>query len=154
MNIARGREGELERLLGPGLADTAGDGNHRRLLGPRPGRSAEVVQRLQRIAHAQEAFFAAPALEPLLDNGASGILGECRLDEGMAVAVQPAQRQEGLAGRERPAVDGDAADFGAALGGASPARGFHHLADGPERLSHALPQRQALPQQHRGPNRE
>jgi len=46
MHGARRRQRELQRFLGAGLADAAGDGDHHGVLGAGAGRAAEVVQRL------------------------------------------------------------------------------------------------------------
>src|SRR4029078_8475565 len=110
MHRTRWRQRELQRLLGAGLADAAGHGDDAHLLYARTGGGAEIVQRGKRVGHAQQPRLAALALMGLLDDCARGAMRERRPDEEMAVAVEAAQRQESLAGREAPAVDGDTAD--------------------------------------------
>ena len=90
------RERKLQRLLGAGLAGAAGDGNDHRVGGARARRAAEIVQRFERIADADQPLLVARR-EALVDDGAGRALFERGGDEGMPVAVRPADGDEALA---------------------------------------------------------
>ncbi len=103
------RERELQGLLGAGLADAAGDGDDHRTGGTRAGGAAEIVQRFERVADADQPLLVARR-KGAVDDGAGGALIERRGDEGMPVAVRPANGDKALALAEAAGVDGEAGD--------------------------------------------
>ena len=105
--------------------------DHHGVLGAGARSSAEIVQGLKRVGNAEQPLLAARGREVLLDDGASGTLRERGLNEGMSVAVQTAERDKGLVGREAPAVDGDTAHRRARRQRALAAHGLHHLPNCP-----------------------
>ena len=107
MHRAARRKRQSQRLLGAGLAGAAGDGDHHRVGGARAGGAAEIVQRFERIADADQPLLVARR-EGLVDNGAGRALIERSGDESMAVAVGPADGDEAFARPDAPAVDGEA----------------------------------------------
>ena len=135
MRLALAREHEVERILGAGLADRAGDGNHARVRA-RPRRAREIDQRGEHVGHDEERRVGREkALLVGGDDRKSGAGVERRGDEVMAVAVLARDGEEGFAACDGAAVDREA---GHARGQIPPARRAHgsdKSLDGPQRPS-------------------
>jgi hypothetical protein len=126
-----------QHLLGPGLADRAGDADHPRT-GAQPRARREAAQRLQRaqrVVHEQRAS-SAHALGPMGRPSPRRRRGQCVGDEAVAVARAACQRDEQVARRDRRAVDLDA---GAAHSPGRPPRGGGGVGGGPERRGSQAP---------------
>src|SRR6185437_1308376 len=92
----------VERLLGPGLADRAGDADYP---GPaaRARRAAEIVERLDRVGRADVRM-----RNRLAHQSAGGAGGEGLGDEKVAVGRLALHRDEQVAGADLARIEGDA----------------------------------------------
>ncbi len=108
MGLAVGGERELQRFLGAGLADRAGDGDHLGVRARARG-AGKIAQSLEHIVDGEQRRIGgkAPALRPR-DHRETGAGFERALDKFMAVTVLALDGEEGIAFAERAAVDGDA----------------------------------------------
>ena len=127
-----------EHLLGAGLADATGDRNDPRIAA-RPRGAAEIGKRREHVLdHDQRAADPTEARQSFRrDHGAAGAGAKRLADIVMAIKPIPLDREEGLAGRHRAAVDGDPGDgFRLDAEGAT-ARCLDESGECPQRRGHA-----------------
>jgi hypothetical protein len=128
MGVALPRQDRAQHLLGRGLADRPGDAHHFRL-GPRPGEGAQSLQRLQNVRHDQSgASGDTPSGIWLTSAAAAPFASACRHE--LMPVPHILQRDEQIARRQRPRVDGNAIGFPRARD--LPARRLRRIGGGPE----------------------
>jgi hypothetical protein len=128
----------MERVLGSGLADRAGDRDH-------PGggtgarRGGEVAERREHVGHDEQRRVRRHLLTPLGgDDRERGAVLESAGDEVVAVAVLAADGKERLAPPDGAAVDGEAGDARRQRPRARRAHRGGHRLDGPQgAIAHA-----------------
>ena len=112
MGLAVGGEREAQRLLGRGLADRAGDGDHLALEARARG-AGEIAQGLEHVVDDEQRRVGGEARAHVAgDDGQARAGLERVVDEVVAVARLALDGEEGLAARQAAAVDGDAGDVG------------------------------------------
>ena len=105
MRLAAARKHEAERFLGPGLADRAGDADHRSLRA-RPRGARELPQPGEHVLHHKQRSIPGEFLAAFLGNHRQArSRGQGGGDEIVAVATVALDRKEGVAGSKRAAVD-------------------------------------------------
>ena len=115
----------------------------------RAARPAKIVERVEGVGDAHQPLLIA-GREAALDDGTGGARLERRGDEGMTVAVLPADGDEAFAGAETAAIDGEARDGRGVRARARAACGGHNLPYGPERISQVSPLQPARQPPRRG----
>jgi hypothetical protein len=138
MHLAIARQRKPQRLLGRGLADRAGDRDDL-AAAARARRGGEVAQAIEHVGHDQQRrtgrhFTSLVARH----NREPGTVLDRRLHEGMAVVRVALDGEEGLVGRDRAAVDRDAADRLRQRASAFRPHGGGQRLDRPQGSAHAV----------------
>src|SRR5664280_240272 len=139
MGLAVGGEREEQGLLGAGLADRTGDGDH---VGARASArgGGEFAQSLEHVRDDQQRR-SGGKLRALIacDHGKHGAGFERGLDEVVAVAIVARDGEEGLALADASRIDGQAGHLGRQRAGFLRAHGGGHGVEGPQRAHATLP---------------
>jgi hypothetical protein len=131
---AEAAEHQPQHLLAAGLADASGHRDDARFAAVAAG-AAELVQRLERVGHADERA-GGVAAEFGADHGESRTCGESLIDIVMAVGALAQNREEQLARLDGAGVDGDAGDGARHRADLLAIDGGQQFLSGPERLRH------------------